>query len=51
MKARQWRFEPFHSGWMVVRGRDNRGWSIGNGDLYDDHQYRMKLKARLFIMS
>jgi starch phosphorylase len=33
-------------GWWCEGYRDTRGWSIGNGDVYDDHEYQDEVESR-----
>ncbi len=33
-------------GWWCEGFRESRGWSIGNGDVYDDHQYQNEVESQ-----
>lgn len=33
-------------GWWCEGYRETRGWSIGNGDLYDDHEYQDEVESQ-----
>ncbi|MBU0463287.1 MAG: alpha-glucan family phosphorylase [Proteobacteria bacterium] len=33
-------------GWWCEGFKENRGWSIGNGDVYDDHEYQDEVESQ-----
>ncbi|CCK80641.1 alpha-glucan family phosphorylase [Desulfobacula toluolica] len=33
-------------GWWCEGFRDDRGWAIGNGDIYDDHEYQDEVESQ-----